>query len=236
MNTKSLEQLNSIDLTITPNKKLNLFLAKKDKVDYIYNTSALEGNAMTYPEVATLLDGITVGGHKLSDELMILNQNNSVKVLFALLENETFDISKATLCTLHKEVAKEEALLWGEFRDANVRIGGTEYIPPSHNLLNGIYEENLKLLYQIKHPVIQALVYFLLNAKTQYFYDGNKRTARLVMNGILLSNGYPMLNIKAKDKLIFNQTMINWYDNDDILKAVGYLLEYYQRQIGELEI
>ncbi len=50
-------------------------LDEKDKVDFIYNTSALEGKAMTYPEVETLLDGITVGGHKLSDEQQILNQN-----------------------------------------------------------------------------------------------------------------------------------------------------------------
>lgn len=234
MDTKSLELLNNIEVTITPNKKLHLFLAKKDRVDYIYNTSALEGNAMTYPEVATLLDGVTVGGHKLSDELMILNQNNSVKVLFALLENETFDISKATLCALHKEVAKEEALVWGEFRDANVRIGGTEYIPPSHHLLDGIYKENLNFLNQIKHPILKALVYFLLNAKTQYFYDGNKRTARLMMNGILLSNGYPMLNIKAKEKLTFNQMMIGWYNSDNILEAVIYLLEYYKKQTAEL--
>ena len=105
-----LKQLNAIKVDIQPNKKLNLFLAKKDKVDYIFNTSALEGNAMTYPEVETLLDGITIGGHKLSDEHMILNQNRSVSLLFNLLEKEPFILSKEIHLQLHSEVAKEEAL------------------------------------------------------------------------------------------------------------------------------
>jgi Fic family protein len=229
-----LKQLNAIKVDIQPNKKLNLFLAKKDKVDYIFNTSALEGNAMTYPEVETLLDGITIGGHKLSDEHMILNQNRSVSLLFNLLEKEPFILSKEIHLQLHSEVAKEEALSWGVFRDNNVRIGGTEYLPPKHHELEKTYHDNYNFLLQITHPIIQAFCTFLLSAKAQYFYDGNKRTARLMMNGILLDAGYPMLNIKAKDKLEFNKTMINYYDNDKIVKAVEYLFFYYIKQVEEL--
>ena len=225
-----IEQLNQIDIDTIPNKELNLFLAKKDKIDYIYNTSALEGNAMTYPEVETLLDGVTVGGHKLSDEHMILNQNNSVQLLFNLLENNKFDLTKQTLCLLHKKVAYQEALKWGEFRDVNVRIGGTNFLPPDFKFLDTIYEKNLGFLDKIKHPVIKAIVFFLFNAKNQFFYDGNKRTARLMMNGILLDNGYAMLNIKAKDKLEFNTQMIKYYDSDNLVDVVGYLVEYYKKQ------
>ncbi len=210
-------------------------MAKKDKIDYIFNTSALEGNAMTYPEVETLLDGTTVGGHKVSDEHMILNQNNSLKVLFYLIENNTFNLTKKTICLLHKEVAFKEALTWGEFRDTNVRIGGTEFLPPKAEKLDEVYLDNLDFLNQVAHCIIKAMCCFLLNAKSQYFYDGNKRTARLMMNGILLKNGYPMLNIKAKDKLLFNTMMIEYYDNDDIVKAVLWLLQYYTKQIGELD-
>ena len=230
-----IDKLNQIKIDIVPNMELNLFLAKKDIIDYVFNTSALEGNAMSYPEVEILLDGITVGGHKLSDEQMILNQNNSVNLLFNLIKNEKFDLSKDILCLLHNEVAFKEALKWGEFRDNNVRIGGTEYLPANYKQLDLIYEKNLEFLDEIKQPIIKALSCFLLNAKNQYFYDGNKRTARLMMNGILLNNGYSLLNIKAKDKLEFNKMMIEYYDNDNLLKAVSYLLNYYQKQINELK-
>ncbi|MEA2018392.1 MAG: Fic family protein [Campylobacterota bacterium] len=230
-----MEKLNKILVDITPNKKLNIALAKKDMVDYIYNTSALEGNSMTYPEVETLLDGITVGGHKISDENMILNQNKSVKLLFDLIENKKFDFTKFTTCLLHNEVSQNEALKWGEFRDANVRIGGTEFIPPKFENLDKIFEENFQFINQIKEPVIQAFCSFLLNARSQYFYDGNKRTSRLIMNGILLNSGYPMLNIKAKNKLEFNKMMIKYYDNDDIEKSVLWLYKYYKKQISKLD-
>ncbi len=67
----------------------------------------------------------------------------------------------------------------------------------------------------------------LFAAKCQFFYDGNKRTSRLMMNAILLEAGYPILNIKAKDKLEFNSMMIRFYDGDDIVPSVEYLMNYY---------
>jgi Fic family protein len=224
------ENINLIDtgnLDFTEDKKRYIFLAKKDKIDFIYNTSALEGNAMTYPEVATLLEGITVGGHKLSDEQQILNQNRSVNLLFSMLEQNEFKLDKKTVCALHAEVAYNEALQWGVFRDGNVNIGGTEYLPPAPGELNMIFEKGVRAVNQVRHSIIKALTYFLFGARTQFFYDGNKRVSRLMMNGILLSAGYPMLNIKAKDKLEFNKQMISFYDSGNYIAALEYLRDYY---------
>lgn len=226
--------LNNIDTTnlniFVPNKNLSFSLAKKDKIDFIYNTSALEGNAMTFPEVQTLLEGITVGGHKLSDEQQILSQNRSVNLLFELIEKSEFRIDKPTLLKLHGKVAEEEAIAWGEFRTSGVNIGGTDYLPPKADELSGIFEDGVKEINKIVNPIIRAITYFLFGAKSQFLFDGNKRTARLMMNGILLDNGYPILNIKAKDKLEFNKVMIEFYDNDDIKKAIEYLVNYYIKQ------
>ncbi len=230
--------INAIDMSIvpfTPDKKKYLFLAKKDKVDFVYNTAALEGNAMTYPEVETLLDGITVGGHKLSDEQQILNQNRSVELLFTMLDNDTFSLSKDVLFQLHTEVAKDEALTWGLFRDGNVNIGGTDYLPPDASRLNGLFEEGVLALNEIAHPILRGLTYFLFGARSQLFYDGNKRTSRLMMNGVLLSNGYPMLNIKAKDRLEFNKQMITFYDSGDYVRTLQYLLTYYNAKNSHLK-
>ncbi len=222
--------INTIDLTrldFSENKKKYFFLAKKDKIDFIYNTAALEGNAMTYPEVATLLEGITVGGHKLSDEQQILNQNRSVHLLFSMLENNRFKVNKEILCLLHTEVAKEEALQWGVFREGNVNIGGTEYLPPTPQLLDSVFNEGIVEINRVKNTIIKALTYFLFGARTQFFYDGNKRVSRLMMNGILLSAGFPMLNIKVKNRLVFNKQMISFYDSGDYVTALEYLRDYY---------
>jgi len=228
--------VDSKKINLLDTKKLNIFtpkhehffaMAQKDKIDFIYNTSALEGNLMTYPEVETLLDGVTVGGHKLSDEQQILNQNRSVNLLFKMIENDDFFIDKKTLLKLHSKVAFEEALTWGKFRKSGVNIGGTSYKPPIVKELDAVFEKEIEEIKKIKHPVVMAITYFLFGAKCQFFYDGNKRTSRMMMNGILLKNGYPMLNIKVKDKLEFNKKMISFYDGEDIEFVIMYLIEYY---------
>jgi Fic family protein len=60
-------------------------------------------------------------------------------------------------------------------------------------------------------------------ARIQFFFDGNKRTARMMMSGILLSCGLPMINIPAKRKLEFNQTMIKYYDSEDFESLFNFM-------------
>jgi prophage maintenance system killer protein len=52
-------------------------------------------------------------------------------------------------------------------------------------------------------------------ARRQFFYDVNKRMGRFVMNGFLLSHGYPAINLPAKRQLEFNQLMLSFYDTGD---------------------
>jgi Fic family protein len=117
-----------------------------------------------------------------------------------------------------------------EIRTSGVNIGGAEDILPKADELNSIFEDGVNEIKKINHSIIRAITYFLFGAKSQFFFDGNKRTSRLMMNGILLDNGYPILNIKAKNKLEFNRVMIKFYDNDDIKKAIEYLVNYYIKQ------
>jgi len=213
-----------------PDKKLSFALAKKDKIDFVYNTASLEGNPMTYPEVETLLEGITIGGHKLSDEQQILNQNKSVDLLLEMIEKDRFELSKEIFLELHNVVAKEEALEWGVFRNTMVNIGGTDYKPPKAEKLEQIFKEGLKEIEQIENPIAKGISFFLFGAKNQFFFDGNKRTSRLMMNGVMLKAGYPILNMKAKDKLEINKQMLDFYNKGDLSKALTYFIKYYQEE------
>jgi len=231
LNSQEINQIDTSKLSIfKPNLELAFYLAKKDKIDFVYNTSALEGNAMTYPEVQTLLEGVTVGGHKLSDEQQILNQNKSVDYLFELIENKSFTLDIDTFTLLHAFVAKEEALKWGVFRESSVNIGGTDYEVPHADTLEDIFITGIEEIKKINHPIVRAITMFLFGAKCQFFYDGNKRTSRLMMNAILIEAGYPILNIKAKDRLEFNSMMVKFYDENDITPSIEYLMEYYLKQ------
>ena len=102
----SLKEIDAVDssyqISVKPDKELALFLFKKVKIDYIYNVCSLEGNPMTFPEVQTLLDGVTVGGHKIEDEQQVLNQNKSVSLLFSMLQNNEFKLDKKHSANLIK--------------------------------------------------------------------------------------------------------------------------------------
>ena len=79
---------------IIPNKKKAVFLARKQLSELVTDAINIEGINYTLPEVQTLLDGITVGGHKLSDQTITLNQANAWHYLFESLENNTFSLNK----------------------------------------------------------------------------------------------------------------------------------------------
>lgn len=218
---------------IKPDFDLALQYAQKIRTDYVYNTSALEGNTMTYSEVQTLLEGITVGGHKLSEEQQVLNQNESWTLLLDLVRKDKFNLSKENFCELHSKVAKEEALEWGKFRTKMVGIGGTEHKPPRAEELEQVFKKSVEKIQKVENSILQGFVFFLTGSLNQFFFDGNKRTSRLIMNGILLQNGYPILNILAKDKLEFNEKMIEFYDTKDGTNLLEFLIEYYLRQNEE---
>lgn len=75
---------------IKPNVRKAVFLAKRLLSELVYDAVNLEGICYTLPEIQTLLDGITVGGHKISDQNIALNQANAWHVLFDLVLNEKF--------------------------------------------------------------------------------------------------------------------------------------------------
>jgi Fic family protein len=183
----------------------------------------LEGNPFTFPEVQTLLDGVTVGGHKLSDEAQILNTAEAWKLLFRIVENGGFEISKEVFCKLHQVVAKGEALTLGQFRVGDVGISGTDYKPPKFEELETLFAEGVLALKCLEDEYERAFAFFLFGALQQFFWDGNKRTSRLMMAGELLKHGLNIASIPSSKKLEFNQKMVRFYDTKDGSEMMEFL-------------
>ena len=196
---------------MTPNRALAKQLAVRDIPSLVYDAVNLEGVAMSLPEVQALLDGITVGGHKISDQNMAINQADTWKHLLALIKNENFTFSKAIALELHSIAGKDEALNWGTFRTGNVMIGGTDYEPPDPERLDDLWLEVESEVSKMTDIYNRAIAVFLKMARAQFFWDVNKRMGRFMMNGILLSNGYPIINVPVKRKQEFNQLMLDYY-------------------------
>lgn len=216
---------------IIPNKRMAKHLAIREVPSLVYEAVNLEGVAMTLPEVQTILDGVTVGGHKISDQNMVINQANTWKRIFKLIDEDSFEFTKAIALELHKIAGKEEAFEWGVFRSGNVSIRGSDYEPPSAEKLDEIWietESEIDLNTDVYDKAISA---FLKMARAQFFRDINKKMGRFMMNGILLNEGYPIINVPVKRQLEFNKLMLEFYSSNDMKSMNQFLRSCINKKI-----
>jgi Fic family protein len=219
-----------------------LFHFYRSLPEFVWNAGALEGNPFTFIEVKTLLDGVTVGGRKVSDAEQILNLADSSKLLIDLVQNGRFSLSKEVFCALHAVVARNEALEWGHFRGEGriwdyspcVTLGPEErYVPLATQReapeLNARFQAGVRALNQdVSDPFERALAFFLFGALHQFFFDGNKRTSRLMMNGELLRSGFNAINIPFAEAQTFNRLMVDFYRSKEATPMMHFLISLYQ--------
>jgi Fic family protein len=207
--------------------------------EFVWDASVLEGNPFTFPEVKTLLDGVTVGGRKISDQEQILNLADSSKHLLSLVQRERFALDKVTFCDLHRIVARNEALEWGVFRGEgeetrytpDVALGERGRYTPLPTLagaaeLNRVFAAGAcALTEQVDNPFERGCAFFLFGALQQFFFDGIKRTSRFMMNGVLMSNGIDAISVPAQRAGDFNEKMVGFYTSKDATEMMAFLVE-----------
>jgi len=214
--------------------------------EFVWDAGVLEGNPFTFPEVKTLLDGVTVGGRKITDQEQILNLAESSKQLLALVKQGQFTLDKATFCGLHGIVARNEALEWGHFRGEGAE---TNYTPPVALGEHGRYEPlptiagapelnqrfsqgTQALRDHVASPFERGTAFFLFGALQQFFFDGNKRTSRFMMNGVLMSHGLDAISVPAARAQEFNEKMVRFYLNKDATEMLQFLVTCHPKGAG----
>jgi len=203
--------------------------------EFVWDAGVLEGNPFTYPEVKTLLDGVTIGGRRISDQEQILNLADSAKRLLQRVKSQQFGLAKPVFCEMNGLVARKEALEWGVFRgegqeisySPDVALGEAGRYSPLPTvqgaaLLSQVYERGRNELVSLP-PFERATAFFLFGALQQFFFDGNKRTSRLMMNGILMSHGIDALSVAAVKAQEFNEKMVRFYVSKDGSEMMAFL-------------
>ncbi len=176
--------------------------------ELIWNTAALEGNTFTLPEVKTLLEGVTVGGKKLADEQQVIALSQAYNRLDEMVGAGWFELSKEVSDELHRLVARHEAIETGSFRGESLRERFTSLVD---------------YLKTVSDPRRRALIYFASATRRQFYFDGNKRTARLMMTGELMSRGYDIVSVPYSRKLEFNNALDVLFDRDDATELLRFL-------------
>ena len=85
----------------------------------------------------------------------------------------------------------------------------------------------------LSEPIERACVLFLFGSLRQFFYDGNKRSARMLASGLLLMDGLPVLQIRATSQRMYNEVMTHFYDTQQADEALQWLLAIYSKQLRE---
>ncbi len=114
-------------------------------------------------------------------------------------------------------------MLWGQFRTGDVTIAGTDYLPPPADELPHRFEQMVSDAQRIEDPIDRACFVFLTMARAQFFFDVNKRTGRLMMNGVLLDEGHPVINVPASRQLEFNTLMLAFYPTGEVEPMTRFL-------------
>lgn len=212
---------------INSSKVLNVDLLKKInyqfRLDWNFHSNALEGNTLTKDETrSVMINNITVSGKPLKDLLEIRGHDDVITEILhigkgqkRLSETRIRDIHRAIM---HEDDPKQREKI-GKWKTEfnclyNYKGEKIEFTPPNevreamHTLLNW-YGANLEKIaaqkHDAMHPVLLAFELHLNFVTIHPFYDGNGRTARILMNLILISFGYPPAIIRQEEREIYNR-------------------------------
>ena len=195
-------------------REQNVFVAKRNIVDYIWKSANLEGIDVTYPETQVIYDGGVVNGLTVDKIITINNLKYSWQFI---LENEDIEYNFKALCHLHKLTCDKLILdgNLGRLRTTPVSIGGTSW-KPQFPVESQIKEELKQLLNQPEKSKTEiAIEVMLWIMRRQMFIDGNKRVGMLFANKIMIYNGCGIITIAQENQQTFFKKLINYYESGD---------------------
>lgn len=184
------------------------------RIEWTYHSNAIEGNTLSLLETKLVVeDGLTVGnGKTVKEHFEAINHADAIDyVEDIVLKNEV--LTERTIKQIHYLVLKNiDNTNAGNYRKSNVKISGSEHTPPDFLFVSEEMANLMKWYEEVKqslHPVELAAIFHHKFVYIHPFVDGNGRTARLLMNLILMQYGYPPAIVKSKpeNKLAYYQTL-----------------------------
>jgi Fic family protein len=170
-------------------------LREQFTVEWTYNSNAIEGNTFTLQETDLVINrGLTIGNKTLKEHFEAINHKEGIGYLYDFIKKRKV-LDESVVLAIHKiilnNINKTDA---GRYRKENVMILGAIHLPPSAVKIPRLMAEFMEWYYEYKTKLstveLAAWVHYKI-AHIHPFIDGNGRTARLLMNLILLQHGYP---------------------------------------------
>lgn len=203
-----LEKLDDLQMQWKERKPLDHTQLRKMEeyftVRYTYDSNRIEGNTLTLQETHLVVNqGLTVGGKSLREHLEAVNHHEAAEWIYELATGGS-DLDQRTLLDLHRIVLKTiDSDHAGRYRSVPVRISGSDHVPPEPYLIDKMMEDFF-LFYtsqkSVLHPIVLAAEMHERLVRIHPFIDENGRTARLIMNFILLKHGWTIVILKGDNR------------------------------------
>ena len=208
---------------------LNIDLARRNLVDSIYKQAMLEGVATTYSDTETLVNGGRVNNMTAEDVQKVINLKHAWEFILSPGVIQ-YPSNYAIVSQINAIVEEGLSFNAGRIRNVPVTIGGSTYIPPLpfedqvREDIRNITESNLSPL----DKAIEALLYV---KKKQLFLDGNKRTAVIFANHILIKHAAGLIVIPAELVDEYKKLLIHFYETDEKETIVTFLKNKCYRKL-----
>jgi len=197
--------------------KQNIFVAKRNIIDYIWKSAKLEGLAVTYPDTEAIYNGMSVSGVRVSE---IIAVNNLKHAWQFVLDNLSYPIDYPYICKINQLVGGDNLIINAGFlRNVPVTTSWRPDIPIESQI-----KEELLGIHHIENPTDRAITVMLYLMRKQMFLDGNKRIAMLAGNQVMISSGCGVISVPIEQQRDFTTMLVQFYESNDMepLKAFVY--------------
>jgi Fic family protein len=185
-------------------------------IDLSWKSSQIEGNTYSLLETERLLkEKLTANGKTKEEAIMLLNHKDALDFILDV-PDYLKEVSVARIEEIHALLTKELGLE-RSIRHRRVGIIGTNYTPLDNEFqIREALEDTCRLINGKSNVFEKALLALVLLSYIQAFTDGNKRTARITSNGILIAFGYCPISFRTVDSIDYKKAMLMFYEQNNI--------------------
>ena len=202
-------------------------------IDLSWKSSQIEGNTYSLLETERLLrESKTAEGKTKEEAVMLLNHKDALRFVLDnpdYLETLSFSHIEDIHALLTKELSVDKGL-----RHRRVGITGTQYHPLDNEFQIREAMRNTCALINSRENVFEkALLTLALLSYIQPFMDGNKRTARITSNALLIANGYCPLSFRKVDSIDYKKAMLVFYEQNNLYAFKQIFVSQYEFAVRE---
>lgn len=215
-------------------------------IEWTYNSNAIEGSTITLQETMLILkEGLTISGKSMREHLEVTNHKNAIDYLGELL-TKVEPINQEDIKKTHGLILEGINNPYaGRYRDVEIYVTGSKHEFPKPNQVGGLMLDLSKWLVERQekqdlHPVrLSAQAHFKL-VEIHPFIDGNGRTARLLMNLLLMKYGYPIaiFECETEKRKAYYAALRQGQDGGDLLPfelmVAGYVNQTADKYVGSI--